>query len=111
MGESTSILQVTCAVSKQAMKLKVHMIKSFIYVRTPQKYDSFVPLGIVTVIMLRTHNTTDSNKLVTFSGTALYYGDTYIVLHLLHLHTLDLDRQVGYKFHVAAGGGINSIIF
>ena len=29
--------------------------------------------------MLRTRNNTDGNKLVIFSGIALYYGDTYIV--------------------------------
>ena len=30
--------------------------------------------------MLRTRNNTDGNKLVIFSGIALYYGDTYIIL-------------------------------
>ena len=30
--------------------------------------------------MLRTHNNTDGNKLVIFSGIALYYGDTYILI-------------------------------
>ena len=30
--------------------------------------------------MLRTRNNADSNKLVIFSGVALYYGDTYIIL-------------------------------
>ena len=31
--------------------------------------------------MLRTRNNTDGNKLVIFSGIALYYGDTYILTH------------------------------
>ena len=30
--------------------------------------------------MLRTCNNTDGNKLVIFSGIALYYGDTYIAI-------------------------------
>ena len=30
--------------------------------------------------MLRTRNNTDGNKLVIFSGIALYYGDNYILL-------------------------------
>ena len=38
--------------------------------------------------MLRTCNNTDSNKLVIFSGIALYYGDNYIIL-------LKLDAQKG----------------
>ena len=29
--------------------------------------------------MLRTRNNTDGNKLVIFSGIALYYGDNYIL--------------------------------
>ena len=31
--------------------------------------------------MLHTRNNTDGNKLVIFSGIALYYGDTYIYYH------------------------------
>ena len=34
--------------------------------------------------MLRTHNNTDANKLVIFSGIALYYGDTYIVIDSIY---------------------------
>ena len=30
--------------------------------------------------MLRTHNNTDGNKLVIFSGIALYYGDNYMYI-------------------------------
>ena len=32
---------------------------------------------------MRTHNNTDGNKLVIFSGIALYYDDTYIVSRYL----------------------------
>ena len=39
--------------------------------------------------MLRTRNNTDGNKLVIFSGIALYYGDTYIVLLLT-----DIDNNL-----------------
>ena len=35
-------------------------------------------LPLALLLVLRTRNNTDSNKLVTFSVIALYYGDTYI---------------------------------
>ena len=37
-------------------------------------------LPLALLLVLRTRNNTDDNKLV-FSGIALYYGDTYIVAH------------------------------
>ena len=61
------ILQVTCTAS--AMKSKVRMIKSPQYQAIPEKYHLFVAAG----------GNTDGNKLVIFSGIALYYGDTYII--------------------------------
>ena len=36
-------------------------------------------LPLVLLLMLRTRNNTDGNKLVIFSGIALYYGDNYII--------------------------------
>ena len=38
---------------------------------------SLLPLALL--LMLRTRNNTDSNKLMIFSGIASYYGDNYIV--------------------------------
>ena len=38
-------------------------------------------LLLALLLVLRTRNNTDSNKLVIFSGIASYYGDNYIVLH------------------------------
>ena len=35
--------------------------------------------------MLHTRNNTDGNKLVIFSGIALYYGDTYIIATYFNL--------------------------
>ena len=35
-------------------------------------------LSLVLLLVLRTHNNTDGNKLMIFSGVALYYGDTYM---------------------------------
>ena len=35
----------------------------------------FVPLALL--LVLRTRNNTDSNKLVIFSGLVLYYGDNF----------------------------------
>ena len=45
---------------------------------TKKKNHSLLLLALL--LMLRTRNNTDGNKLVIFSGIALYYGDTYIVL-------------------------------
>ena len=45
------VLQVTCAASERAMKSNSH-----------------------------TRNNTDGNKLVIFSGIALFYGDNYIII-------------------------------
>ena len=64
------VLQVTCAASERAMKSKVRMINSYHHSTKlyRKKYHSFVAVGIA-----------DGNKLVIFSGIALYYGDTYII--------------------------------
>ena len=42
------------------------------YAKNQKKNHLFVAVGIV-----RTHNYKDGNKLVIFSGIALYYGDNY----------------------------------
>ena len=36
-------------------------------------------LPLAFLLMLHTHNNTDGNKLVIFSGIASYYGDNYII--------------------------------
>ena len=41
-------------------------------------------LPLALLLVLRTRNNTDGNKLVTFSGIALYYGDNYIIAVLVH---------------------------
>ena len=46
---------------------------------------NLLPLALLHV--LHTHNNTDSNKLVIFSGIASYYGDTYIVLQVLYSYS------------------------
>ena len=38
-------------------------------------------LLLLALLLMHTHNNTDSNKLVIFSGTVLYYGNTYIICH------------------------------
>ena len=37
-------------------------------------------LPSVLLLVLRTHNNTDGNKLVIFSSISLYYGDTHILM-------------------------------
>ena len=64
-------VQVTCAVSKHAMKSEVCIIKHYLH------STRLLPLALL--LVLRTCNNTDGNKLVIFSSIALYYGGTYIV--------------------------------
>ena len=40
-------------------------------------------LPLALLLVLRTRNNTDGNKLVIFSGIASYYGDNYIILNKL----------------------------
>ena len=58
---------------------KVCMIKPLSpqYQAIPENITSLLPS--VLLLELRTHNNTDGNKLVIFSGIALYYGDNYII--------------------------------
>ena len=42
---------------------------------TEKNVTCLLPLALL--LVLHTHNNTDSNKLVIFSGIALYYGDIY----------------------------------
>ena len=46
---------------------------------------SLFPLALL--LVLHTRNNTDGNKLVIFSGIALYCGDTYIIYFLLCICT------------------------
>ena len=46
--QESVILQVTCAASELAMKLKVRMIITILPSSTGKKYHSFVAVGIVT---------------------------------------------------------------
>ena len=63
------VLQVTCAASDCAMKLKVRMIKIIITI-----VPSYRLLLLALLLVLRTRNITDGSKLMIFSGIALYYG-------------------------------------
>ena len=46
---------------------------------TGKNITRLLPLALL--LVLRTRNNTDGNKLVIFSGIALYYGDNYIIYH------------------------------
>ena len=48
---------------------------------TGKNITHLLPLALL--LALRTRNNTDGNKLMIFSGIALYYGDTYIVSRYL----------------------------
>ena len=74
------VLQVTCAMSERAMKSEVRMIKIIITIvpsYTRRNITRLLPLALL--LVLHTRNNTDGNKLVIFSGVALYCGDNYII--------------------------------
>ena len=74
------VLQVTCIRFNVQWGLYDKIIITISTKLYQKKYHSFVAVGIVTLVTLHTHNNTDGNKLMIFSGIALYYGDTYIIL-------------------------------
>ena len=88
MRESVSVLQVTresvsgttshmhCVwtcneIGSSYDKIIITIVPSY----TGKNITRLLPLALL--LKLRTRNNTDSNKLVIFSGIALYYGDTY----------------------------------
>ena len=50
---------------------------------TRKNITRLLPLALL--LVLRTRNNTDGNKLVIFSGIALYYGDNYILTSLQYM--------------------------
>ena len=93
------VLQVTCSASERAMKLKVHMIKSLSpwYQATPKKKITRLLL-LALLLVLHTCNNTDGNKLVIFSGSALYYGDNYIVMNESATHSCSKMMPMLYSW-------------
>ena len=67
------VLQVMCAASERAMKSKVRMINTIVPSYTGKNIIHLLPLALL--LVLRTRNNTDGNKLVIFFGIASYYGD------------------------------------
>ena len=75
------VLQVTHAVSERTCheikgsydKIIIIIVPSY----TGKNITHLCPLALL--LVLCTRNSTDGNKLVIFSGIALYYGDTYII--------------------------------
>ena len=70
MRESVSGATSHMCTSERAMKLKVCMINH---------YHHSTKLYRKNITHLCTRDNTDGNKLMIFSGIALYYGDTYII--------------------------------
>ena len=76
MWESLSVLQITCTMSECAMKSIKSLndnISITIVTKLYKKSLGLLPLALL--LMRRTRNNTDGNKLVIFSCIALYYGD------------------------------------
>ena len=70
------VLQVTCTACERAMKSYDKIIITIVPRYTEKQITRLLPLALL--LMPHTRNNADGNKLVIFSGIALYYGDTYI---------------------------------
>ena len=70
------VLQVTRAASERAMSSYDKIIITIVPSYTGKNITRLLPLALL--LVLRTRNNTDGNKLVIFSGIASYYGDNYI---------------------------------
>ena len=69
------VLQVTCnEIEGSYDKIIITIVPSY----TGKNITRLLPLALL--LVLRTCNNTDGNKLVIFSSIAWYYGDTYLVL-------------------------------
>ena len=71
------VLQVTCTACNEIEGSYDKIIITIVPSYTGKNITHLLPLALL--LMLRTHSNTDGNKLVIFSGIALYYGDTYIL--------------------------------
>ena len=72
--------RLTCTASERAIKVEGlydKIIVTIVPSYTWKNITHLLPLALL--LVLRAYNNTDSNKLVIFSGIALYYGDTYII--------------------------------
>ena len=76
---SVSVLQVTHTASNVQWNQRFIII-TIVPSYTEKNITRLLPLALL--LMLHTRNNTDGNKLVIFSGIALYYGDTYILTRL-----------------------------
>ena len=63
------------------MKSKVRIIITIVPSYTRKNITCLLPL--VVLLVLHTYNNTECNKLVIFSGRALYYDDTHVILNKL----------------------------
>ena len=80
------VLQVTCAASEHAMGSYDKIIITIVPSCTGENITRLLPLALL--LVLHTRNNTDGNKLVIFSGIALYYGDNYILLYTKYCYML-----------------------
>ena len=65
---------------------------------TGKNITHLLPLALL--LMLRTCNNTDGNKLAIFSGIALYYGDNYILMLINNVHGDDgITIYTVYRHH------------
>ena len=71
------VLQVMCAACNEIEGSYDKIIITIVPSYTGKNITRLLLLALL--LVLCTHSNTDGNKLVIFSGIALYYGDTYIL--------------------------------
>ena len=76
MGVNGEALQLHAVYKKPYFILQV--MRESVYHHSTKLFRKSITPSVL-LLVLRTRNNTDGNKLVVFSSIALYYGDTYII--------------------------------
>ena len=91
---TTSLMRTCNEIEGSYDKIIITIVPSY----TGKNITRLLPLALL--LVLRTRNNTDGNKLVIFSGIALCYGDTYILLlcntHMIGTHVVKWSIRTRY---------------
>ena len=93
VGKPCSGMQFIKSIPSSCVRVRIRYYKSHVLHLNMQWKRRFIwwnQLLLALLLVLCTHNNTDRNKFVIFSGIALYYGDTYILSNTLCVMIVDM---------------------
>ena len=91
VGKPCSGMQFIKSIPSSCVRVHIRYYKSHVLHLNMQWKRRFIwwnQLLLALLLVLCTHNNTDRNKFMIFSGIALYYGDTYIIFDFLSIQWL-----------------------